>query len=113
MTDIKLNNSTLATASGSTITWGSGVPAGTVIQAKSAVYSTQVSNSTASYVDTGLTASITPTRSSSKILVLVSPVFYGRQNNNKDNERKKQQSVVSIQGTTRFLLQFSKFFSHY
>jgi len=72
MTDIKLNNSTLATASGSTITWGSGVPAGTVIQAKSAVYSTQVSNSTASYVDTGLTASITPTRSSSKILVLVS-----------------------------------------
>jgi len=55
-------------------TIGSGVtfPAGHVIQVKSAVYSTQVSNNTGSYVDTGLTASIKPTSFSSKVLVLVS-----------------------------------------
>lgn len=47
-------------------------PDGHVIQAKSAVYSTQVSNNTGEYEDTGLTASITPTSTSSKILVLVS-----------------------------------------
>jgi len=45
--------------------------AGNVIQVVSANYSTSTANNTASYVDTGLTASITPTSSSSKILVLV------------------------------------------
>jgi hypothetical protein len=66
-------NATFAqTISGGTI--GSSVvfPAGHVIQAQSAVYSTSTSNNTGSYVDTGLTASITPTSTSSKVLVLVS-----------------------------------------
>ena len=50
-------------------TIGSGVvfPAGHVIQVQSAVYSTSTSNNTGSYVDTGLTASITPTSTSSKV----------------------------------------------
>ena len=39
MTDIKLNNSTLATASGSTISWGSGVPTGTMVYIKNATFS--------------------------------------------------------------------------
>lgn len=39
MTDIKLNNSTLATASGSTISWGSGVPAGTMTYIKNVTFS--------------------------------------------------------------------------
>ena len=46
--------------------------AGNVIQVVNATYSTEVTNSTTSYADTGLTASITPTSSSSKILVIVS-----------------------------------------
>jgi hypothetical protein len=46
--------------------------AGTVLQVVNAFYATQTSNNTGNYIDTGLTASITPTSSSSKILVLVS-----------------------------------------
>ena len=45
--------------------------AGNVIQVVSASYSTQTSNSTNTPADTGLTATITPSSSSSKILVLV------------------------------------------
>ena len=45
--------------------------AGKVIQVVQATYSTQVTTSSSSYVDTGLTASITPQFSTSKILVMV------------------------------------------
>ena len=45
---------------------------GNVIQVVSATYSTEISNSTATYSDAGLSASITPSSSSSKILILCS-----------------------------------------
>jgi hypothetical protein len=45
--------------------------AGSVLQVVSATYSTSTSTSGTTLVDTGLSASITPTSSSSKILVLV------------------------------------------
>jgi hypothetical protein len=45
---------------------------GQVLQVVNATYSTQVSNSTSTYADTGLTATITPKFSTSKILVLIS-----------------------------------------
>ena len=45
---------------------------GGVLQVVNASYSTLVSNTSGSFADTGLSASITPTSSSSKILVLVS-----------------------------------------
>jgi hypothetical protein len=57
--------------SGDTGVPSSGMPAGSVIQTVNATYSTQVSSSSSTYADTGLTASITPTSSSNKILVLV------------------------------------------
>ena len=71
---------TLPTANGTLITTGStgqvipraALPAGTVLQVVNATYSTQVDTTSGSYVDTGLTASITPSSSTSKILVLVS-----------------------------------------
>jgi hypothetical protein len=47
------------------------LPTGSVLQVVQATTSTTVSVTTSSYTDTGLTASITPTSSSSKILVLV------------------------------------------
>lgn len=46
--------------------------AGTVLQVVQATYATETSSSSSTYADTGLTASITPTSSTSKILVLVS-----------------------------------------
>jgi hypothetical protein len=42
-----------------------------VLQVVSANYSTQATNTTTTYADTGLTATITPSATSSKILVLV------------------------------------------
>jgi len=48
--------------------------AGNVLQVVNATYGTQTSNSTSTYADTGLAASITPSSSSSKILVLVNQV---------------------------------------
>jgi len=47
------------------------LPTGSVLQVINATYGTEVTVSTNSLVDTGLTASITPTSASSKILVLV------------------------------------------
>ena len=47
------------------------MPAGSVLQVVQAVWDNQFNTNSASFVDTGLTASITPTSASSKILVLV------------------------------------------
>jgi hypothetical protein len=49
-----------------------GFPAGSVLQVVNATYAVQVNNTTNTMVDTGLTATITPTSASSKILVLIS-----------------------------------------
>jgi Ni,Fe-hydrogenase I small subunit len=46
--------------------------AGNILQVVNATYSTTTSASSSTFADTGLTATITPTSSSSKILVLVS-----------------------------------------
>jgi hypothetical protein len=56
---------------------------GKVLQVVNATYSTSTSNSTSTYADTGLTATITPLFSTSKILVLVnqSSVSRGTGNN--------------------------------
>jgi hypothetical protein len=51
------------------------LPTGSILQVVNATYSTETSNSTGTYADTGLTASITPTSASSKILVLVTHVI--------------------------------------
>jgi hypothetical protein len=51
-------------------------PAGAVLQVVSATYGTNTSTSSTSYVDTGLTASITPSSSTSKILVQATMVYY-------------------------------------
>jgi hypothetical protein len=48
------------------------LPTGSVLQVVNATYSTIVSSSTNTFVDTGLTATITPTSATSKILVSVS-----------------------------------------
>lgn len=52
------------------------VSSGAVIQVKSATYSTATSNTSATYADTGLSLSITPTSASNKVLVIVSQAFY-------------------------------------
>lgn len=77
---------TLPSVSGTVITTGSSgqsipkaaLPTGSVLQVVQATYSTLVTNSTSTYADTGLSASITPTSSSSKILVFVNQNGVGK-----------------------------------
>ena len=61
---------TLPTANGTVITTGN-IPTGSVLQVVSATYSTTVSSTSSTFADTGLSATITPSSSSNKILVLI------------------------------------------
>ena len=71
---------TLPTTSGTLITTASSgqsipraaLPAGSVLQVVQGITSTNTSTTSTSYVDTTLSASITPSSSSSKILIIVS-----------------------------------------
>jgi len=66
------STSQVLTVAGGVPTWAT--PAGgggKVLQVVSATYSTGTTSSSTSYVDTGLTATITPTLATSKILVLI------------------------------------------
>jgi hypothetical protein len=67
-------NNTILTADSSQTTglrWAAAPPAGKVLQVVTATYSTSTSSSSATYADTGLSASITPSATSSRILVLI------------------------------------------
>ena len=57
------------------------MPAGSVVQVVSASYTVQTSSSSSTFADTGLTASITPTSATNKILVLVSHNGCGKADN--------------------------------
>ena len=51
------------------------VGAGTIVQVVQATTNTQVAVSSSTYTDTGVTASITPTSSSNKVLVIINQQF--------------------------------------
>ena len=80
---------TLPTVSGTFITTASSgqsipkaaLPTGSVLQVVNVDYGTETSNATSTFADTGLTASITPLFSTSKILVLVNQAGCAKQNN--------------------------------
>jgi len=83
------NGYALTAQSGNTggMTWAS-VGGGKVLQVINAVTSTETSSSSTSYADTNLTAAITPSATSSKVLVLVNQV--GLMKNSSDNGGKLQ-----------------------
>ena len=71
---------TLPATTGTFITTGStgqvinkaSLPTGSVLQVVNATYSSLTSNTTTTYADSGITATITPSSSASKILVIIS-----------------------------------------
>jgi len=60
------------TVSGGVPVWAAPAGGGKVLQVVMGTYATGTSNSTGTYADTGLTASITPTLNTSKVLVIAS-----------------------------------------
>ena len=67
--DLKIaSGETLDLKSQGTVT----MPTGSVLQVVQATTSTKASTTSTSYADTGLTASITPSSSSNKVLVIIS-----------------------------------------
>jgi hypothetical protein len=76
---------------------------GTVLQVVNATYSTLTSTTSSTYADTGLSASITPTSSSNKILVLISLNGMSKQGSSSSNSIDLQlvrnsTSIVQIDG---------------
>jgi hypothetical protein len=59
------------TVAGGVPTWAAPAGGGKVLQVVQATYATQLNTSSATYVDTNLTATITPTSATSKVLVLI------------------------------------------
>jgi len=78
-------NGQVLTADSTTATglkWATAAGGGKVLQVVYADYATQVNIASTSYTDTGLSGSITPTSSSSKVLVLCAPqAIVARQSN--------------------------------
>jgi hypothetical protein len=58
------------------------LPTGSVLQVVNATYATETSTSSTSYISTGLTATITPSSTSSKILIIVSNMMNAPAGNN-------------------------------
>lgn len=87
---------TLPTTSGTVLTSASntGFPTGSILQVVSATYSTETSYSTNTLTDTGLTATITPSSSSNKILVLVNQNGIGKDSSN------TYQRIALLRGST-------------
>jgi hypothetical protein len=69
-----------STATG--LAWAAPAGGGKVLQVINATYGTEVGSSTNSYANTNLTASITPSSATSKILVLVNQNGVGKETNN-------------------------------
>ena len=70
------------------------MPAGHILQVVQATTGTQVVSSTNTYVDTGVTASITPSATSSKILVTVSQMGLDKRTNN------TYMDLITLRGST-------------
>ena len=75
---------TLPATSGTVLTSGTNTnfPAGSVLQVVQGSYSTETETSSASYVDTGLSVSITPTSATNKILAILNMNGVGKNTNN-------------------------------
>jgi hypothetical protein len=67
------------------IKWAAPAGGGKVLQVVAGTTTTQVSNSTTTYADTGLTVSITPSASTSKVLVIVTQNGLQRSSNSSNN----------------------------
>jgi hypothetical protein len=81
-----------------------GGASGKVLQVVQATYSTEVTNATGTYADTGLTATITPSSATSKVLVMVSQQGCSKTSGNSANSIE-----IKLRRDTTDILQFVTF----
>jgi hypothetical protein len=82
------------------VKWASAAGGGKVLQVVSTTYSTQASSSSSTFADTGLSLSITPSSSSSKVLVLVSQGGLRKSGDNSANRI----SIRLMRGATQLIV---------
>ena len=103
-TSLQMVTSNLSLAGTNVFTSGklvtSAQPAGAVLQVVSATYSTQVTNATQTNVDSGLTATITPSSATSKILCIVN--MAGLYNGNAASVSHKLQLIRGATNIVQF-----------
>jgi hypothetical protein len=75
------------------------LPAGSVLQTVSVTYGTATSISSTSFTDTGLTASITPSSASNKVLVIVSNNVISQT----QTTANRNYSLIIVRGATTLL----------
>ena len=84
------------------------LPAGCVLQVVNATYGVSLSTTSATYIDTGLTASITPSSATSKILVVVNMADVGKYGGTSTGGYGK----TNIVRNSTQLIEFSKQFGY-
>jgi hypothetical protein len=84
------------TVAGGVPTWAAPAGGGKVLQVVYGSSATDTSNATATYADTTLTASITPTLNTSKVLVLVNQNGVGKTTNNTYIELKLLRGATDL-----------------
>ena len=97
--EIKLNDVSLATESSGSISWGSGVPAGTVIQTYQHAYSdnTVIVGSAGTFLEiTQATASITTKKSNSKLLVMYCCQFGSAADNHVSFQVRMNDALLAV-----------------
>ena len=94
---------TVDTSTATGLAWTAPAGGGKVLQVVSATYSTVTSSSSSTFADTGLTASITPSSATSKVLVIVS------QNGCSKNQTSTNQQlrIQLLRGATQIIADFA------
>jgi len=76
------------------------LPTGSVLQVVQGSYGSAVSSSSSTFADTGLTASITPLFSTSKVLAIVALMGVGKETNNTASQTNLVRGATVLLGST-------------
>jgi hypothetical protein len=91
------------TVAGGVPTWAAAAGGGKVLQVVNATYSTATTSASTSFADTGLSASITPSSASSKVLVIVNQAGVQKSDQNSTNGCY----INLVRGSTQIVADFA------